>query len=202
MSLLQLELIKLRLPSNATLVSFNHNLEILAYTYYSATRKVYYVVIESLNPIRLCFRKKLTSLHWIYIDNRDILITSFESGYIGCFDIDGRLLFKQQIDNKPILNIYLHSSHREINTNTCINKNIPNLLCLQSNGVILITSYDLYSTLKYSNFDISLLTQQQRKEYFLQIEYDKKKQQNKLKQQTHLKYSRSLHNTSKKFHNN
>ena len=59
----------------------------------------------------------------------------------------------------------------------------PNLLCLQSNGIILITSHDLYSTLKYSNFDISLLSQQQRHEYFLQIEHDKKKQQNKLKQQ-------------------
>lgn len=164
-----LELLPLEYPHSASHVAFNHNVTVCAYSFYSAARKVYYVVIDAEHPIRLCFRKKVSALQWLHIDSRDILFTAFESGYIGCFDVSGRLLFKQQLDSSPIVSVSFHHSHSADSDHWTV----PHLFCRLTRGVIVVSAESIYSTLKWSNFDLSLLTLSQRTAYFLDLEAEK-----------------------------
>ena len=162
--LVVLELVPLRIPQSASLLALNHDQTASAYSFYSAARKVFYVVIDCEEPIRLCFRKKVTAVEWLRIDSRDVLLTAFESGYVGCFDVGGRLLFKQQLDSAPIIGLSLRPSPTAA---------VPNLFCLQSRGVVVVSWQSIQSTLKWSNFDLSLLTLPQRTAYFLDLEAER-----------------------------
>ncbi|ETO14814.1 hypothetical protein RFI_22556 [Reticulomyxa filosa] len=153
--------------------SLNHDLTLLAYLWFDST--LYNIVIKGNGkPNKRQFRKKVTCLKWIYVDKRDILLVSFEHGYIGCFDKNGHCLFKQQVEDNAIIDMQLVPPQEEVNTKMGTS---PNIFCKTWQGIIIISCHDIYKTLKCSNFDTLWLTEDQKRDYYFEQQKLYKQQQ-------------------------
>ncbi|ETO10217.1 hypothetical protein RFI_27161, partial [Reticulomyxa filosa] len=93
-------------------------------------------------------------------------------------------LFKQQVEEgSPIYSMQLVTSYRSENMKI---GRAPNLFCKTSRGLIIISSHDMYKTLKCSNFDLSSLPPDHQKDYYVEQQklYQKTKHQQEIELNT------------------